>query len=76
MYICLAGRGGCRERGFLGPQPCAAGVRGLALKSQGGGPYTTFVLERMQPGAEVYTLKVRLWLNRLASAVKQNQGSS
>lgn len=56
-FIRLIGRSGCRERGYLGPQTCAAGVTSLALKSAGGGPFTTFVLEQAQPGT--YTIRVR-----------------
>ncbi|KAL4420095.1 hypothetical protein ABPG77_000576 [Micractinium sp. CCAP 211/92] len=57
VHIRLAGRSGCRERGYLGPQPCAAGPRGLALKSVGGGPFATFVLEEPHPGAGEYTIR-------------------
>ncbi|KAL4420094.1 hypothetical protein ABPG77_000575 [Micractinium sp. CCAP 211/92] len=57
VHIRLAGRSGCRERGYLGPQPCAAGPRGLALKATGGGPFATFVLEESQPGAGEYTIR-------------------
>ncbi|KAL4444365.1 hypothetical protein ABPG75_012102 [Micractinium tetrahymenae] len=56
-HIKLVGRGACRERGYLGPQPCAAGPRGLALKSVGGGAFTTFVLEEAPPGSSEYTIQ-------------------
>ena len=58
MHIKLLGRGRCRERGYLGPQPCAAGPNGLALKSVGGGAFATFVLEEAQPGAGEYMIRV------------------
>ncbi|KAL4442412.1 hypothetical protein ABPG77_004996 [Micractinium sp. CCAP 211/92] len=57
VLIKLVGRGGCRERGYLGPQPCAAGPRGLALKSTGGGPFTTFILQEAGPGSGQYTIR-------------------
>ncbi|KAL4449548.1 hypothetical protein ABPG77_007192 [Micractinium sp. CCAP 211/92] len=55
--IQLAGRGACRERGYVRPQPCSAGAQGLSLTSSISDPFTTFMLEEAQPGSSMYTIK-------------------